>query len=95
MTEVSLFVWVITFDLSGMGGLTISYATSIAFDMQTPPQHQSKDTYMVTILFNKSPSQHFSAGSFLNLMVMKKLVFLMSSRCSKLPVPEFSNTFCR
>ena len=49
-TRVSLFVWVITFDLFGMGGPTSSYATaSIAPRITRPrsasPLHQSRDTF--------------------------------------------------
>jgi hypothetical protein len=42
---VSLFVWIITFDLSGMGGPTSSYATAgIALRIISPlkPSHYFK-----------------------------------------------------
>jgi hypothetical protein len=47
---VSLFVWVITFDLSGVGGCTSSmrYRQQSSRDCMTtqaPPQRQSRDTF--------------------------------------------------
>jgi len=48
-TRVSLFFWAITFDLSGMGGPTSSFATAnISQDhltKQVPPLHFSMDTF--------------------------------------------------
>jgi hypothetical protein len=49
-TRVSLFVWVITLDLSGMGGSTnsIRYRQHSSWDhvtTQAPPLRQSRDTF--------------------------------------------------
>ena len=48
-TIVSLFVWVLSFDLSGKGGLTSSYATSgIALRIIAPrkPPYPAKDAFV-------------------------------------------------
>ena len=49
-TRVSLFVWVIALDLSGMGGPTSSiryrqHSCQVRMTMQPPPLHQSRDTF--------------------------------------------------
>ena len=50
MTRVSLFVWVITLDLSGMGHPTSSicyrqHSSRVHVTTQAPPLHQSRDTF--------------------------------------------------
>jgi len=49
-TRVSLFVWVVALDLSGMGGPNSSisyrhYSTQFHVTTQAPPLHQSRDTF--------------------------------------------------
>ena len=49
-TRISLLVWVITLDLSGMGGPTISihyrqHSSGVRMTTQAPPLHQSRDTF--------------------------------------------------
>jgi hypothetical protein len=69
-TRVSLFVWVINLDLSGMGGPTISirYCQHSSWDhvtTQAPPLRQSRDTfcYYLYKLYKSNATSWKVAGS--------------------------------